>query len=142
MGTVIGEVTPLALGIALSPFPVVPAILLLLTQRARATAGAFLTGWAVGIAVVTAVLAVLATGIEVREGTPAWASWTKVGLGAVLVLVALWQWRSGRRGAPAWMQALTDATPARALRLGLPAVGRQPDDSPAGCEGWADHRCR
>ncbi|MFE3638284.1 GAP family protein [Streptomyces sp. NPDC059168] len=71
MGTVIGEVTPLALGIALSPFPVVPAILLLLTQRARETAGAFLTGWAVGIAVVTAVLAVLATGIEVREGTPA-----------------------------------------------------------------------
>ncbi|MER6260753.1 hypothetical protein ABT270_29690 [Streptomyces sp900105245] len=33
MGSVIGEVTPLALGVALSPFPVVPAVLLLSTAR-------------------------------------------------------------------------------------------------------------
>ncbi len=49
MGSVIGEVTPLALGVALSPFPVVPAVLLLSTPRAKATAGAFLAGWAAGI---------------------------------------------------------------------------------------------
>lgn len=52
MGSVIGEVTPLALGVALSPFPVVPAILLLFTPRAKATAGAFLAGWAAGILVI------------------------------------------------------------------------------------------
>lgn len=48
MGSVIGEVTPLALGVALSPFPVVPAVLLLFTPRAKATAGAFLAGCRVG----------------------------------------------------------------------------------------------
>ncbi|MET7987518.1 MULTISPECIES: GAP family protein [unclassified Streptomyces] len=119
MGIVIGEVTAFALGIALSPFPVVPAVLLLFTQRPRTTAGAFLAGWASGIVIVTAALSALAAAIEVSEETPAWASWTKAGLGVILLLAAVRQWRSGTKGAPAWMQALTDSTPAKALRLGL-----------------------
>ncbi|MFE3882244.1 GAP family protein [Streptomyces lydicus] len=116
----IGEVTPLALGIALSPFPVVPAILLLFTPRARAAGGAFLAGWTGGIAAAASVFAVLATSIEAREETPTWVSWTKVGLAAILLLLAVRQWRSGAtKGTPAWMRSLTDATPLKALRLGL-----------------------
>ncbi|MGW3009189.1 GAP family protein [Streptomyces sp. NPDC001219] len=68
-----------------------PAILLLFTPRARATSGGFLAGWTGGIAVVASVLAmlaVLATSIEVREKTATWASWTKVGLAAILLLLA------------------------------------------------------
>lgn len=115
-----GEVTPLALGIALSPFPVVPAILLLFTPRPRPTAAAFLTGWTAGILAAASALAALAAVVEAREETPTWASWTKVGLGAVLLLLAARQWRSrGDKATPAWMRALTDATPAKALRLGL-----------------------
>ena len=49
MGADYGEVLPLALGIAASPFPVVPAILLLFTPRARASSSAFLAGWLVGV---------------------------------------------------------------------------------------------
>ncbi|MFE3881818.1 GAP family protein [Streptomyces lydicus] len=117
MGIVIGEVAPLALGIALSPFPVVPAILLLFTPRARATGGSFLAGWTGGIAVVASVFA---TSIEAREETPTWVSWSKVGLAAILLLLAVRQWRSGaKKGTPAWMRSLTDATPLKALRLGL-----------------------
>ena len=44
MTEVLGEITPYALAIALSPFGVVVAILLLSTPRPRATAGAFLAG--------------------------------------------------------------------------------------------------
>ena len=47
MTTVLGEVTPL-LAIDLSPFGVIVAILLLFTPRPRQSAGAFLSGWAVG----------------------------------------------------------------------------------------------
>lgn len=120
MGTVLGEVAPLALGIALSPFPLVPAILLLFTPRPRTTAAAFLAGWVAGIFVVTSVFVVLAAVIEAHEETPTWASWTKVGLGVILLLLAARQWRPGTdKGTPAWMQTLTDATPAKALRLGL-----------------------
>ncbi|MFJ3216511.1 GAP family protein [Kitasatospora sp. NPDC086801] len=120
MNVVMGEVTPLALGIALSPLPIVPALFLLFTPRPRATAGALLTGWVAGILVVTSVSTALAAVIETHEETPTWASWTKAVLGVVLLLLAARQWRSGaEKGTPAWMRSLTDATPAKALRLGL-----------------------
>ena len=48
MTTVLREVTPHALAIALSPFGVIVAILLLFTPRPRQSAGAFLSGWTVG----------------------------------------------------------------------------------------------
>ncbi|MFF3002126.1 GAP family protein [Kitasatospora sp. NPDC057940] len=127
MNVVLSEVVPLALAIALSPLPIVPALLLLFTPRPRATAGAFLAGWAAGILVAASAFTALATVIETREETPTWASWTKVVLGAVLVLLAGRQWRSGgKKGTPAWMRSLTDATPAKALRLGLLLSGANP----------------
>ncbi|MFD8700823.1 GAP family protein [Kitasatospora purpeofusca] len=127
MDAVIAEVVPLALGIALSPVPVVPAIFLLFTPRPRAAAGMFLAGWVAGILVVASALAALAVYIEAHEETPTWASWTKTGLGAVLLLVAVRQWRSGpAKGTPAWMTTLTDATPAKALRLGVLLSGVNP----------------
>ncbi|MGW3360965.1 GAP family protein [Streptomyces bungoensis] len=118
---VIGEVTPFALGIALSPFPVAPAIFLLFTPRPRAAGGAFLAGWVAGILVVVSLLALLAGVVETREETPAWVRWAKAVLGAILILVAVRQWRPGsaKEGTPAWMSTLTEATPAKALRLGL-----------------------
>ncbi|MFF3016637.1 GAP family protein [Streptomyces sp. NPDC057939] len=120
MGVVLAEVTPLALGIALSPFPVLPAILLLFAPRPRAAAGAFLAGWTAGILAVTVASTALASVVERQEETPTWASWTKAVLGVALVLLAVRQWRSGAdKDTPAWMRALTAATPAKGLRLGL-----------------------
>ncbi|MFJ8431173.1 GAP family protein [Kitasatospora sp. NPDC094019] len=117
---VVGEVTPLALGIALSPVPVVPAIFLLFTPRARATAGAFLLGWTAGILAAASASAALAVVVEAREETPAWASWTRIVLGLVLLLLAArMRATGGKKGTPAWMRTLTGATPAKALRLGL-----------------------
>ncbi|MFF4324164.1 GAP family protein [Streptomyces sp. NPDC001568] len=120
MGVVLAEVTPLALGIALSPFPVLPAILLLFAPRPRAAAGAFFAGWTVGILMVATASTALASVIERQEETPTWASWTKAVLGVVLILLALGQWRSGAsKDTPAWMRALSAATPAKGLRWGL-----------------------
>ncbi|MGI5447772.1 GAP family protein [Streptomyces sp. CA-243310] len=120
MGELLGEVVPLALGIALSPVPVVPAVFLLFTPRPRVTAGSFLAGWTAGVLAVTVALALLAAVIEVHEETPTWASWTKAVLGVLLLLLAVRQWRSrAEKDTPAWMRTLTDATPAKALRLGL-----------------------
>ena len=39
---------PMAVAIALSPFAIIPAIVLLLTPRPREAAGAFLAGWVLG----------------------------------------------------------------------------------------------
>lgn len=55
MGAVIGEILPLALGIAISPIPVIAAILMLLSPRARSTSVGFLAGWALGIVAVVVI---------------------------------------------------------------------------------------
>src|SRR4029453_18692301 len=49
MGSVIGEILPLAVGIAISPIPIIAAILMLLSPKAKATSVGFLLGWLAGI---------------------------------------------------------------------------------------------
>lgn len=117
----VAEVVPLALGIAASPFPIVPAILLLFTPRPRATSGSFLGGWVVGVGAATAAFVVLAAVVEAAEETPTWASWGRLVLGALLVVVGVRQWlrRGAEKETPAWMRSLESAGPASAFRLGL-----------------------
>jgi threonine/homoserine/homoserine lactone efflux protein len=118
---VIADLLPLAVGIAASPFPVIPAILLLLTPRATANAGAFLGGWAAGILSGTAAFVVLESVIERFDEPPTWMSWVRVVLGAALVGLGVREWASRReeKPAPAWMQSLESATPRSAARLGV-----------------------
>ena len=54
MGTAVGEILPLAVGIAISPIPIIAAILMLLSPQAKGTSVGFLIGWVAGV--VTAVV--------------------------------------------------------------------------------------
>lgn len=114
------ELLPVAIAIALSPFPIVPVILLLLTGRARANGGSFLAGWFGGLVGVVGIFTVAARAIELWDEVPTWASWTRIVLGVVLVTLGVRKWASGgsRKEAPAWMQSIGGYTPARAARLG------------------------
>jgi threonine/homoserine/homoserine lactone efflux protein len=125
---VTSEIAAIALGIAASPFPIIPAILLLFTPRPRTATGGFLLGWVLGIVVATTAFTAVASVIEPRDETPAWISWMRIGLGLLLILVGVWQWSTRREkaSAPAWMHAINDATPAKALRLGLLLSGANP----------------
>jgi len=49
MGHATGAVLPLAIGVALSPVPIIATILLLLSPRARTTGIGFALGWVLGI---------------------------------------------------------------------------------------------
>lgn len=114
------ESLPVAVAIALSPFPVIPAILLLFTASPRAAGGAFLGGWAAGVAAATTVAVLLADVVSLAGTTPRWVSWTRVVLGVLLVLYGLRQWMArGSKDLPGWMLALKEATPRRAYSLGL-----------------------
>jgi threonine/homoserine/homoserine lactone efflux protein len=115
------DVLPLALAVALSPFAVVPAILLLLSPRGVASASAFLAGWFVGLVGSTLVVAWLGDLLPSREEDPAWVGWVRIALGVVLLTLAVQSWtrRGGPGREPPWMATLSNATPGRAVTLGL-----------------------
>jgi threonine/homoserine/homoserine lactone efflux protein len=121
MGAVIGEILPLAIGIAVSPIPIIAAILMLFSARAGATSSGFLIGWVLGIVVATAIFTALAGTLQTGDEPSAVASWIKIGLGVLLVLVGIRQWRGrgGQHDAPKWMAAIDEFTFPKALGLGF-----------------------
>src|SRR5690349_22666093 len=92
MNGVIGEILPLAVGVAISPITISAAILMLFSAHAGSTGTGLLIGWVVGIVVATTLFTVLSGSLGASD-QPAGVSWAKVGLGAVLVMAGLRQWR-------------------------------------------------
>ena len=115
------DLLPAALAIAASPFPLIPAILLLFSPRARTTSTSFLLGWFAGVGLPTVVFVLASDLVEGSGYTPRWVSWARLVLGAALVAFGVRQWltRKAQTDEPAWMRGRADATPGSALRLGL-----------------------
>ena len=115
------DIVPLAIAIAASPFTIIPAILLLFTAQPRATSLAFLATWLLALTAGATAFVLLASAIELVEETPTWLSWTRIGLGAALIVLGIRQWLARRtpKPTPAWMQRIESATPRRAVRLAV-----------------------
>lgn len=126
MGEVIGDVLPLALGVAISPVPIIAVILMLFAPRAGSTSVGFLLGWAVGIVLAVVVFLLLAGLLSdgSGDGPPTAVSWIKLLLGVLFIVLAAKQWRGRPKPGdevelPAWMRAIDGFTPARATGLGF-----------------------
>lgn len=120
-GSVLTELIPLALVVALSPFSIIPAVLVLQTPRPRPTGLAFLAGWLVGLAVLAAVfLEVSSLAGGLRDKPPSWASWVRIIVGAALIVLGLYRWFNRHRSAhtPGWLNSMSKFTPARAALVG------------------------
>ena len=126
----LGALIPLGLVIALSPITVIPAVLVLQAPRPRPSGLAFLAGWVLGLAALTAV-AVAASGVlgGLHKSPPTWASWLRVILGAALIVFGIYRWLTRHRHAesPAWMRSFATITPARAAMTGALLVVIRPD---------------
>lgn len=114
----LAEVIPLALVIALSPLSIIPGILVLHTPRPRPTSLAFLAGWTLGIAAVTAGFVAasgLARSLDKQPG-PA-APYVRIVIGIGLLIWAFWRWSTRNRAAeqPRWLTAMTTIGPRRAF---------------------------
>ena len=121
MDAMTADVVPLAIAIAASPFTIIPAILLLFTPRARATSLTFLAAWLVALVVGVTVFVLLASTSEGYEETPTWVAWTRIVLGAALIVLGIRQWlaRHTPKPTPAGMHRIETATPRTALRLAV-----------------------
>jgi hypothetical protein len=133
MGQAIGGSLPLAVGIALSPIPIIAVILMLTSQKARVNGPVFLAGWLTGLGIVGAiVLALAGPGDASQSGSPAtWVSWLKIVLGVLLLLVAARQFRSRPHGdetpdMPKWMASIDKTTPPAAFGLAAVLSGANP----------------
>jgi threonine/homoserine/homoserine lactone efflux protein len=127
----IGQTLSLGVGVALSPVPIIAVILMLVTPRARSNGPAFIVGWLAGLAVVGTIVLLVAPDTA-ENGEPAtWVEVLKLILGALLVLVALKQWRGRPCGeeepaTPKWMGAIDAFTPSKALGAGAVLAGANP----------------
>lgn len=126
MGPSISEVLPFAVGVAISPIPLVAVILMLFTPRAKANGTAFLVGWAVGLAVLATVGYVIADTAGASSDATAsdTTSTFKIVLGVLLLLGAFHKWSSRPApgetpSMPKWMAGIDRFTPARAGGLGV-----------------------
>ena len=125
VGEAIGQSLPVAVGVMVSPLPVVAVVLMLLSGKARANAFAFVLTWFVAIALLTGVVAFLAGTSSGTEEQPAtWVSAVKIVLGAGLLFLSVKNWRE-RPGegeeppAPTWMSAIDGFTPVKSAGLSV-----------------------
>ncbi|TCJ93830.1 GAP family protein [Nocardia alba] len=128
MGSVIGGLLPLAVGVAVSPIPIIAAILMILSKNAGGAAKGFAVGWVAGILVVTGVMTMLAGILGGTDSAPSTgASIVKIILGVALVVLAVIQWQErSQTEVPGWMKAIDTLTPVKALGLGALLSGVNP----------------
>ncbi|GAA4930938.1 Sap-like sulfolipid-1-addressing protein [Actinomycetospora succinea] len=126
MGEAIGAVLPLAVGVSLSPIPIIAVVLMLATPRGRANGIAFVLGWIVGLSVAGTIVLLVSGGAGASDDqAPAtWVGIVKLVLGAALVVLAVVRWRRRPRGAgdealPAWMTTIDRFTPAKSVGFGV-----------------------
>jgi Sap, sulfolipid-1-addressing protein len=134
MGDVIGQVLAPAIGVALSPLPIVGVILMLLSPKAKVNGPAFVLGWLGGMAIVLALVLIFADPDDLTESDDApstLAGLIYLALGVLLLLLAIKQWKErpkagGEPVMPKWMAGIDKVTPVAALGLGAFLSGLNP----------------
>lgn len=128
----IGDLLPSAVGVAISPVPIIAVILMLGTPRAKSNGPAFAAGWIAGLVIVSVIVLQLAGGASDPDSTAdTGVSWGQVLFGLLFLVLALRQWRSRPRGGeeaamPPWMAAVDSFTPPKSLGLGALLSGVNP----------------
>ena len=125
----------MAIGVALSPMPIIAVVLMLVSTRGRVNGPVFILGWLLGLGVVgVIVLAIAGPAQSGDQASSTGGSVFQIAIGALLLLVALGQWRKRpARGAepeaPKWMAAIDSFTPVKAAGMGALFAGLNPKNT-------------
>ncbi len=124
MEQTIGELLPHAVGVAISPLPIVAAILLLTTGKSSNSL-MFLLGWFAGLfGVALAVVALESVFAAPDGGASTTSGVMELVLGLMFMAFAVISWRAqlskGKKAKmPGWTKAIDNSTPLTSLGLGL-----------------------
>jgi MFS family permease len=133
MANPIGDILAPAVGVAISPVPIIAVVLMLFTRKAKSNSLSFLLGWVLGLTIVGGIVLYIAGTQDLSPGSePSTAASTiKLLLGLLLLFLAAKQWRKRPRPGeepemPKWMKTIDSFTPAKAFALALLLSGVNP----------------
>jgi hypothetical protein len=131
MGSLIGQILPFAVGVALSPVPVIAVILIMFTPRARVNSLAFLVGWLLGLAVVGGIALAIVDTTAGGSGEQTASGVIKLVLGILMLLLAVRNWRSRpgegeKTELPGWTGALDKLNAVKSLGIAAALSGINP----------------
>ncbi len=126
MGQAIANVLGEAVGVAISPVPIIAVVLLLATPKGKGNSLSFLVGWLVGLAAVGTIVLLVAdpAGASTDDGPAEWIGWLTLVLGLFAVVAGVVQYRNRPRGdeeppMPKWMSVIDKFTAGRSLAVGF-----------------------
>ena len=124
MGQVLAQLIPVALAAALSTVPITATIFILLSERRRATALPFLTGWVLGTAAGLTLATLAAQALPGRPRRLASLIGTlEILTGSALILLGIFTLVRHRRAPsnqrPSWIEGIGSFGPMPALGIGL-----------------------
>lgn len=127
----VAQSLPIAVGLLLAAAPMLIPALVLVTKRPATIAGAFVSGWILGLTVVGIIVIAVADLIELTGQPPAWASGIKIVLGLALTDLALRKWRGRPRPGdepkvPGWVAAAESMSGGRAFSLAFLLAAANP----------------
>ena len=137
LGSALGQILPQAIGIAISPVPIILLILVLLSARARTSGVVFATGWLLGVLAVTTAAFFLSDSADVATDADAadGGSVIQIILGLLFVGLAVKQWRQRPRpGAepqtPKLFSAMDTMPAGKVFALAFAAAAANPKNLP------------
>jgi hypothetical protein len=133
MGQGISEVLTFAVGVAISPVPIIAVILMLFSARARVNGPMFLAGWALALSVVSGLVYFLSDAADAATDSTSTdtISWGKIVFGMLFLLLAVRNWRNrpapgDAAEMPKWMAGIDEFSPGKAFGLAVLLAGVNP----------------
>ena len=137
------ELIPLAVGMSLSPLPIVAIVAIVLAPRGRTSAPVFTASFTLVSLVPIAVGAIASANVSAAtSGSRVVSLVVSILAAAGFAVFAALSWRSRPRGgesavAPRWLAAIDAVTPARAAGLGVVMAAVNSKNVPLGLKGGA-----
>jgi threonine/homoserine/homoserine lactone efflux protein len=125
MGQAVGQMLVFAVGVALSPLPIIAVVLLLTSAQGKASGVAFVLGSVLSTALLGAALLAAGVGSQSGDGDPSTrTSLLRLALGLILLALAARKWRGrpepgAEAPMPKWMGAVDRFSPPRAFVAGI-----------------------